>query len=71
MLTRSATIHSYNTRFATEGKCFIKSSRINRQRNSFERFGAMLWNNTSSDLRRPVQKGVLKKDFEIYFEISW
>lgn len=62
MFTRSATIHSYNTRFATEGKFSIKSSRINQQRNSFARFGAMLWNNTPSDLRRRPKRS-FKKGF--------
>ena len=69
MFMRSATIHSYNTRFAIEGKFFfIKSSRIDQLQNYLARFGAMLWNNTPSDL---LQKEVLKKGFKTYFEISW
>ena len=45
MFARSNIIHFYSTRFATEGKFHIKSSKIIQQRNPFESFGATLWNN--------------------------
>ena len=36
---KTSNIHSFNTRSSTSGKFYVKSSRLERQNNSFSRLG--------------------------------
>ena len=51
LFTPVSNVHSYATRSATMKKLHIKSSRLNKQLNSFSRLGARLWNSIPLDTR--------------------
>jgi len=44
-------IHSYNTRSSLRNDFFVKRSRLNIQKNSFSRMGALVWNQIPAHIR--------------------
>ena len=55
-------IHSYNTKWsATTNKFCVMSSRLERLKNSFSRFGVRLWNALPGNIKKSASRNLLKK----------
>ena len=48
---KTSTIHSYHTRSSTSGNFHVKSSKLEKHKNSLPRFGVKLWNEIPCDIR--------------------
>ena len=57
-------MHGYGTRSATRGNYYVKSSRLEIQKNSFSRSGTCVWNSLPLKLRH-VNKSRFKKELRV------
>ena len=51
LFTKTTSVHACNTRSSTSENFYIKTSRLEIQKNAFSRMGAKLWNEIPSSLR--------------------
>ena len=57
-------MHGYGTRSATSGNYYVKSSRLEIQKNSFSRSSTFVWNSLPLKLRH-VNKRRFKKELRV------
>ena len=65
LFTRAGNVHGYGTRSATSGNYYVKSSRLEIQKNSFSRSGTFVWNSLPLKLRH-VNKRRFKKELRVF-----
>ena len=61
LFTHVLDIHSYNTRLATTSKFYVMSSRLEQLKNSFSRFGVLLWNALPENIKMSTSGNLFKK----------
>ena len=64
LFTKAGNVHGYGTRSATSGNYYVKSSRLEIQKNSFSRSGTFVWNSLPLKLRH-VNKRRFKKELRV------
>ena len=64
LFTKARNVHGYGTRSATTGNYYVKSSRLEIQKNSFTRSGTCVWNSLPLKLRH-VNKRRFKKELRV------
>ena len=64
LFTKAGNVHGYGTRSATRGNYYVKSSRLEIQKNSFSRSGTSVWNSLPLKLRH-VNKRRFKKKLHV------
>ena len=65
LLTKTSSVHSYNTRSSTSENFYIKASRLGIKKTAFSRMGAKLWNEIPSSLRE-----LPKKSFKVFSKMK-
>ena len=68
LFTKARNVHGYGTRSATTGNYYVKSSRLEIQKNSFSRSGTCVWNSLPLKLRH-VNKRRFKRNYVCLFLI--
>ena len=58
--TKANSKHKHETRFSSSGNCYVQTSRLNLNQDSFSRFGAKLWNAIPNEFRQ-LSNELLKK----------
>ena len=64
LFTRPGNVHGYGTRSATRGNYYVKSSRLEIQKNSFSHSGTCVWNSLPLKLRH-VNKRRFRKELHV------
>ena len=64
LFTKEGNVHGYGTRSATSGNYYVKSSRLEIQKNLFSRSGTFVWNSLPLKLCH-VNKRRFKKELRV------
>ena len=65
LFSSASVIHTYNTRFSSDGNLYTKYSRLAHQIKSFSRRGVLIWNSIPPDLRK-LSKPCFKNKMQHY-----
>ena len=67
--TKANSKHKHETRFSSSGKYYVQTSTLNRNQDSFSRFGAKLWKGIPNEFRQ-LSKGAFFKKNSILFALD-